>query len=146
MKSRSNLVAMVCAFAFLVIAYLLDSATDSLNEYASTTFNFPPSLAAQFGIALLFALLIFVFVWITSSNQVPDRWVYAVFLVISMVSPFLFISTFLIPIDFVFYIPHNIRFALTFEPRSYAGIATLVLFWAGLRGLVYRKNNSNSLK
>lgn len=144
MKAKNNSIILIAGFVFLLLAYLFDQVTYSLKVYAGTTFDFPPSLAAQLGIAMLFALATVAFVLIVLVYRVPEGWVYVVFLVASLISPILFIFTYVVPVNVFFRVPTILRFDLTPVPRTYFEISILIMFWASVWGLwVGRKGNSN---
>ncbi|MCL5429630.1 MAG: hypothetical protein M1347_07540 [Chloroflexi bacterium] len=91
--------------------------------------------------AMVFALLIVAFVFLALVHLKPDRWVYFVLLVISLIYIILFTLQWIARADFIFFIPYIIRKALTPVPETYSGISFLVMMWVAVARLWFGKTN-----
>lgn len=135
MKGRQNAVNIAAAIALFVVARLLDAATQSLKLYTGSTLNIQLSLWGYLGITLMFALLIFGFFLIAFKYQPPDRWVYASFLGFATILTILYVWAFMNRGVFS-YVPRSVLPLTLFAPGELAGITTMILFWAGVGGLI----------
>jgi len=135
MKVNQNAVSIAAAIALFVLARLLDAATRSLKLYTGSTLNLQLSIWGYMGITLLFALLILGFFMIAFRFQPPDRWVYACFMGFATILTILYVLAFMIR-EIFSYLPRSVLPLTLFAPGSLAGITTMILFWAGVGGLI----------
>ncbi|MEX2162311.1 MAG: hypothetical protein WD751_10415 [Anaerolineales bacterium] len=138
MKNRSNLISLILPIVILVIAVFLDRAVDSLKKYAGTTFDFRPTIWAQLGLALLFALLIVALFQVVLVRGRPAPWVFSIHIALAIIVFLPLVFTYLVPFDPMLSILYGIRGPFMRPPGSYVGITAAVLFWVGITGLLAR--------